>query len=276
MQFTVDDSYTIQAKAAGDPRNPLLLLVHGWYSFHGVWQTTWEALQDRYYCVAVDLLGFGQSDKPTEADYGIEAQARRLLQIADSLKAERFMVMGHSMGGQIALALAAKVAPERVSRLVSIGGVVSGKLSRWVRYVNTAQVNMGRWIPFLYTPTRWMTRFRPYAYLQFRAWFYDMQCLPFEMWQPHRLASLQNDLYISGYQAGKAILNCDLTPDLGAVQAPTLVIFGKEDGTVPVSEGHLIEQHVPDSRLVVFDECGHYPMYEKPDVYFQIVKDWLP
>src|SRR5688572_33414155 len=100
----------------GHPAAPPLLLVHGWLSYRGVWRQTMEAFKDSHYCVAIDLLGFGNSDKPAGGDYSIAAQGQRVLQLANALGLDRFALMGHSMGGQIALCVASMLAPARVLR----------------------------------------------------------------------------------------------------------------------------------------------------------------
>src|SRR5262245_3749150 len=101
---------TAGAPGVPTPGAPPALMIHGWFSYRGVWQSTLEALQARHYCVALDQLGFGASDKPRDGDYRIEAHARRVLDVADTLGLERFALLGHSMGGQVALCVAARLA----------------------------------------------------------------------------------------------------------------------------------------------------------------------
>ncbi len=54
-----------------------------------------------------------------------------------------------------------------------------------------------------------------------------------------------------------------------------LIIFGQQDANVPVSDGHLAAQHIPDSRLVLIDRCGHFPMYEQTEYYLEALRDFL-
>jgi 2-hydroxymuconate-semialdehyde hydrolase len=100
LTFTFDN-HQLTYTTAGHADAPPLLLIHGWLSYRGVWQQTMEAFKDSHYCVAIDLLGFGNSDKPADADYSIAAQGQRVLQLANALGIDRFTLMGHSMGGQI-------------------------------------------------------------------------------------------------------------------------------------------------------------------------------
>jgi abhydrolase domain-containing protein 6 len=269
------DGHRLVYSVVGRSDLPPLILLHGFGSYRGVWRQTMEALQERYYCVAVDLLGFGDSDKPPDADYSIAAQGRRILQLADTLGLNRFALIGHSMGGQIALCIAALLAPERVTRLVSVSGVVTGRLSRRVERITYVQIAAARFVPQLYTLARWLSRWRPYAYFQFRPWFYRMDALPFETWKIDRDMVNRPCLHLSMIPAWQAIHGLNLEPHLSKIIAPTLAIFGQQDGTVPVSDGHLVQQLVPNSQLVLFDQCGHFPMYEQPQPYLEALRRFM-
>jgi 2-hydroxy-6-oxonona-2,4-dienedioate hydrolase len=66
------------------------------------------------------------------------------------------------------------------------------------------------------------------------------------------------------------ILTC-----LPNIQAPTLVVFGRQDGVVPVKQGYLAAEHIPNAQLVVLDQCGHYPMYEQPEAFLNSLRQFL-
>lgn len=260
----------------GDPANPPLVMIHGWFSHRGVWHQTLAAMKDRHFCVAIDLLGFGDSDKPKDGDYSIEAQGRRVLALADSLGIDQFTVIGHSMGGQTALCIAAMLAPNRVTKVVSVSGVVAGKLTPGVTRRVVPLVALMYRLPVVATIARVMIHNPWYAKkVGFWPWFYDMDALPFDAWELDRRMAFQSGITIPAYKAGQAITSLDLTPHLPKVTAPTLAIFGAQDATVPVSDGHLVDAHVPNSRLVLIDKCGHFPHYEHPEVYLQALESFL-
>lgn len=112
------EGYKIVYDEYGNANNPAIILLHGWFSYRGVWKQIAGLLEGNYYCVAVDLLGFGDSDKPEKADYSIEAQSKRIVEIAQGLGLDRFSIIGHSMGGQIAMCVASLIAPEKVDGCV--------------------------------------------------------------------------------------------------------------------------------------------------------------
>ena len=70
-------------------------------------------------------------------------------------------------------------------------------------------------------------------------------------------------------------MEMDLTSKLPDITAPALVVFGQQDATVRISDGHLVDEHVPDSRLVLIDQCGHFPHYEQPTTYLAALETFL-
>jgi pimeloyl-ACP methyl ester carboxylesterase len=262
--------------ASGDPSNPLLIMIHGWLSHRGVWRTTIPALQDRYYCIAVDLLGFAENDKPADGDYTIAAQARRIVELADELGFQKFNLIGHSMGGQIATYVAACTAPERVERLISVDGVVTGRLSPFVENFIVPAGRLGLRFPSLYDQVRdWTEKYRWYANFVYQCWFYDMNFLPFDAWRIDRQMASQPSMSISATKTYDSLFATDLSDNLAQVRARTLVIFGQQDGTVPVAQAHLIAEGIKGAELVLYDQCGHFPMFEKTDAYLTALKAFL-
>jgi abhydrolase domain-containing protein 6 len=138
--FLEIENHRIAYTEAGSDSNPPVILVHGLMSHRGVWTRTIDSLKENHCCIAPDLLGFGDSDKPKKGDYTIAKQAERILKIADHFGFDHFNVIGHSMGAQIATYLAASLAPQRVQKLISVDGVVTGELSKWVQNFTRATI----------------------------------------------------------------------------------------------------------------------------------------
>src|SRR3954467_10770814 len=104
-------------------RGPALLLLHGLGCAHTTWLPVIAALARRYTVIAPDLLGHGLSDKP-RADYSVAAYANGMRDLLSVLDIERATIVGHSLGGGVAMQLAYQY-PERCERLVlvSTGGI---------------------------------------------------------------------------------------------------------------------------------------------------------
>jgi pimeloyl-ACP methyl ester carboxylesterase len=270
------ESNTLVYSTAGNASAPPLLMLHGWASHRAIWQGAMDALKDRFYCVAIDLLGFGDSDKPSDADYGIDTQGKRILKLADALGLDRFVLVGHSMGGQIALRIASHLAPERVLKLVCVDGEVTGRLKPRIRYGFYPQAALGARFPWMYGLPRALYRRRWFANLYFGPLFFHKPgAIPFEAWERDRWMAIQPGIAIPSYRALRAVLSLDQTPHLVDVTAPALILFGRQDGAVPLSDAHLANDLIPDSRLVMIDECGHFPMHERPHEFLDALRGFL-
>jgi pimeloyl-ACP methyl ester carboxylesterase len=270
----MDKNFTVKGKQlactlAGDPNNPPIIMLHGWCSHRGVWRQTIAALEGKYYCVAVDLLGFGASDKSDGSDYSLSTQAQRILMLADQLGFKTFSLLGHSMGGQIAMYIAAVLAPRRVERLVSVDGVVTGTLSDAVEKTSVSFVRNARKMPWLYGLARSLTKSPAIARSVFKSWFFNINIIPFEAWEEDRLAAFNPACVVSSEETSKALHALDLTQHLRKIQARTLLIWGKQDAVVPEDQALLAQTLIPNNDLALIEKCGHFPMYEKKGQYLK-------
>ena len=274
--FITIDGHRIAYTSAGSQSNPPVLLLHGLMSYRGVWSQTMERLKQDFYCIAPDHLGFGDSDKPKDGDYTIAKQAQRALKIADHFGFNKFSVAGHSKGGQIATYLASRIAPERVHKLVSVDGVVTGKLSFRAQTLNRSLVVVGEKIPAVYSLfIKLFNSSKSFSCWGFKVWFYKAEELPFDSWKLDREKAIDPANAYSTAKAWKSLNSTDLTSHLKNITASTLVIFGKQDGTVPVAQAHIFKEQLPTAQLEIIDQCGHFPMYEKFDAYITPLEEFL-
>jgi pimeloyl-ACP methyl ester carboxylesterase len=261
---------------AGDPANPPIFLIHGWTLHRGMWESTIRALEGKYYCIVPDLLGHGASDKPANADYSLEAQANRIFKLADQLGFSRFSIIGHSMGGQIALYIACSLAPQRVDRVVTIGGVVTGKLTENVEKLNVKMLQAGRKVVALYDIARSLINFSPYVNWAFRSWFYDIKSIPLKTWEADRMSVTNRACAISYDETWKSIRSINLVKYLHKIKGPVLIIHGEDDGVVPVEQGVLAQDTIANHQFALIKKCGHFPMYEKPNHYLKALAMIFP
>jgi pimeloyl-ACP methyl ester carboxylesterase len=253
----------------GNPQNPPIIMIHDCASHRDVWKQTISALKTKYYCIAMDLLGFGASDKPDDGDYSLSAQGQRILIIADQLGIQKFSIIGHSMGGQIGYYLAAVLAPQRVEKLVSVNGMVTGRFSEHIEKSFIPAASRRRKWPWLSGMDLTLIKIRPYAKFIFKNWFFDINNYPFDAWEVDRFAAFNPASAISTDETYKAIRALDLSQHLRKIKAQTLIIAGKQDQTVPVDESLLAQTLIPNNDLALIEKCGHYPMYEKTGNYLK-------
>jgi pimeloyl-ACP methyl ester carboxylesterase len=259
---------------AGPPDAPPVLLLHCWAGNWTLWQTTLQRLSVKYRCIAPDLLGFGQSDKPRGDHYQIPAQTERTRFILNHFGCDRAHVLGHSMGGQIALTFAAHD-PDRVDRLIVVDPAVTGQLHLLAQPLLLFPTLARRGIEF---PYRWtnklghrfpsmgsqlMRPFFPYPKRQREAALY---------WLGQMGADGQLD---SSAWAVKAIMEWDVRTLLEGVTAQTLAIWGMKDWLVPVQQCSLLEQTITNCRSVRIPDVGHFPMIEAFEIYMKEIESFL-
>src|SRR5262245_32968485 len=234
--YTIErDTFHWHVVTAGPLDAPAVLLLHCWTGNWTLWERTIDALSGKYRLIAPDHLGFGQSDKPSGDHYGIEQQAERSLFILSHFGYERACVIGHSMGGQIALTLAG-MCPDVVERLIVVDPAVTGKLHPlatpgliWMRLVRSGMP----WV--LEGVTRLALRFPAVGLQLMRVYFAEPA--------KHREAALYwmrqviaDGQVRSAAWAQRSIVTWDVTSLLPNITAPTLAIWGVEDYCVSIQE----------------------------------------
>ena len=242
-----------QEKGTGTP----LLLLHGFTSSTYSWKDVFEPLSKTFRVIAVDFKGFGFSDKP-DGDYSRSAQAALIAHLLDYLKIDRAWLCGNSMGGEIALNVAL-INPQRIAGLILIdsGGVkVPGSGSLAPGYLLIPVV--GRVLTALSLTSDKLVR------QGLEKSFYDRSKVTEE-----RVATYYRPLQTRGGQlaALRARTQADRLPieqNLSRINVPTLIIWGAQDALIPLEAGRKMSSLIKNSKLVVFENCGHLPEEEMP------------
>jgi pimeloyl-ACP methyl ester carboxylesterase len=233
-----------------------VLLVHGFGSSVYTWRDAIPVLAEDYEIIGLDLPGFGSSDRPPSLSFRELVNATSGL--LDRLGVGQVSVVGNSLGGGVAAALAA-LEPERVQRLVlidSIGfqhGVEDAPLL--LRLVTSPT-----WGPiFARLPLK-----RASARLALRQVFHDDAFVTDE-----RVEEYAAPWFRPGTApAVRSLFRADpqqwlwLRDSIQSIRVPTLVIWGAEDTWIPVEHARLFEAAIPDSHVEILDACGHMPQEE--------------
>jgi len=259
---------------AGPKDAPPVLLLHCWAGNWTLWQTTLQRLSVRFRCIAPDHLGFGMSDKPRGDHYQIAEQAERAGFILNHFGYDRAHILGHSMGGQIALTLAARH-PEMAQRLIVVDPAVTGQLHPLAQPLLLLPTLVRRGVEF---PYRWTNtlghRFPSMGIQLMRAFF------PYPKRQREAalywLGQMEADGQLnSSAWAIKAIMEWDVRTLLENITAPTLAIWGMKDWLIPMEQCSLLEQKIADCRAVRIPDVGHFPMIEAFDAYMKEIERFL-
>ncbi len=239
----------------GDP----IVFVHG---LSGCWQNWLENIPHfarNHRVLALDLPGFGGSPmpqwEPTIANYG-----KLVDRFCSELNIHASTLIGNSMGGFISAEVATR-APDWVKRLVlvSAAGISSVRVRR--QPAEAAARMMRASVPLALDMRVRGLRRKRVRWLLFRGIFFNPLRMRTELlWEfynggtsaPAFMPALQN------------LLGYDILDQLDDVHVPTLIVWGRNDRVVPSVDSIEYRRHLKDSKLAIFDHCGHCPMAERP------------
>lgn len=259
-------------RAAG--QGPAVVLLHGIAASSATWERVIPRLAGSYWMVAPDLLGHGESAKP-RGDYSVGAYANLVRDLLDALGVRRCTVVGHSLGGGVAMQFVYQF-PERCERLVL---VASGGLGRDLHPILRAAALPGAKLalPLLSAAasrgvgalTKGLGRMGSRASA-------DLE----ETWRSF--------IALGDREARRAFLETVReVVDLGgqhlngvdrlylAAGLPTLIIWGERDRLIPVSHAHVAHRAIAGSRLEIFPGSGHFPFLDAPERFAATLLDFL-
>lgn len=237
---------------------PPIVLLHGFATSSASWSGAAPLLAELGYDVyALDLGGFGLSDKRWDAGYGHADQADLVADWMNEIGMGPATVIGHSMGGNVAAHLALRH-PHLVERLVlECSAVLSG--------LDAAPQHLGRWLDV--PPVRRAAR------LAVREVVRRTDFSPFEARNPHitrvlRTADWDQALLAIVRDSWANKLN---SSQLRQIRVPTLLVWGAEDTTVPVTDVGKLQMLLPDCRAMILAGLGHLPHEEDPERFVETV-----
>ncbi len=265
-------------------RGSPLVLVHGLGSSAAVeFYYNLEPLAAQHRVIAIDLPGFGQSDKPV-LEYTIDVFVKAVSDLMASEGVSPAAVMGVSMGGRVALGLAL-TAPERVERLILVDALGVGPPRRVLAYRILLTKGLGELT--LAGTARALRRMNPSAIRRFWGWYLNRPGRVDSIWSNQRIADhgalLSRPEYRAAYLsalrslAGMRSLRDGVVVEarLPELQMPTLLVWGRHDHIFPPSHAESALKRLPNGRVEIFDDSGHTPQMEEPARFNQLVLEFL-
>jgi pimeloyl-ACP methyl ester carboxylesterase len=254
---------------------PAVLFIHGLLGSNHNWSYLVESLQASHRVLVPDLFGHGASDKPL-GDYSLGAHAATLRDLIDSLGIEQVTLVGHSLGGGIAMQFC-YLFPDRVRRLVLVS---SGGLGREVSpLLRSATIPGAEWVlPLL--ASRWVrsrveTVGRVVGGL---GWRPDADVR--EAWRgftslgdaDSRRAFLATTRAVID-PGGQTVTARDHLPM--TTEIPTLVVWGTRDRMIPTWHATTAQQAIPGSSVHLFEGAGHFPHLDDPEKFVRVLRDFM-
>lgn len=256
----------VHVEQAGESGEPILL-IHGFGGSAYSWRKVIPALAEDHRVFAVDLSGFGYTQRPKSPEsYTREAQGRLILGVMDALGIERAHIFGHSYGGGLTLALAARH-PERFLSMVLVASsapTYSDDRRNRVAGIRTFSLFFVRSIAL-----------RPGMIARsLRRSFHDDSLVTPELVRAY-LDRLRIEGVADAYQGLTAPARPGEKVELEKIGVPALVIWGAQDRVISLESGRRATARMPRAEFVVIDECGHLPMEEKPEEVLRAVLPFL-
>lgn len=214
-----------------------ILVLHGWGANIDTIMPIVNLLKDHFKVYALDLPGFGKSDKP-EIPFNSQDYSRIVKKFMDLMEIKKATLIGHSFGGKVSIILAVNH-PERVERLVLIdsAGIPPKRSIKYYLKVYSFKI-----LKFIYK-------------LVF-AWNKKEEKME-AFYRRFGSADYRNADGVMRKTLVK-VVNEDLRPILKKVSCPALLIWGDKDEDTPIYMGKIMEKEIPDSSLVVLERAGHY------------------
>jgi len=251
---------------------PVLLFVHGTPEWSFGFRDLIKELRNEYRCIAIDMLGFGLSDKPATGAYTCQAHAARFERVVDMLSLKNVTLIANDFGGSIALSYAIKH-PENSAAIILF--------NTWMRSLKNDKHYSG--------PAKimrsWLGRFL-YFRLNFPvnvvmpAAFGDKKKLTKEIHR-HYKAALPVGERAGAYAFSGELLQASdwwesLWRNLAVINnKPTLIFWGMKDKFVPPFELENWKQKLPHAKVVLFEDAGHFVQEEKPEEMVSEIRKFL-
>jgi pimeloyl-ACP methyl ester carboxylesterase len=244
MSAIIIENGLVHYEALG--RGKPLIFIHGWLGSWRYWVSTMDGLSDRYRTYALDLWGFGDSDRRSDG-YSLSGYVALVQRFMDELGLWQAPIVGHTLGGVVALRFAAS-APDRVEQVMAVGLPLNGSsIARPLATFSGGDHDIGARI----LGRRQITS---YPEVQMEADKTDTSALT---------SSVQ------------AVLESELVDDIEAVQVPVLIVYGKGDTLIQPPPDEWDYDFEDNVRAVLLEESRHFPMLDEANKFNRLLRGFL-
>jgi len=267
---TVNTRYWMEGE--GSP----VILIHGLSNSIEDWLLNFKVIAGQHRVYALDLIGHGKTDKPLSASYQLPDLARFIKDFMDALNIKSAHLVGHSLGGAIALSVALNYL-SYVNKLVLVDSAgLAQECSIVLRLVSVP--GLGEFLGVVGLQGDLKKRMA----LQRKSWP-DPEIVPEDMIQLKSAATLWQDISKTYFKTLRSFANvwgqkknvfATIVQGLPSLINPVLVVWGEQDDLLPVSQAQIVKNNVPHARVEIFENCKHDPMVANPQRFNQLVLDF--
>jgi len=237
-----------------------VILLHGWLGSWGYWLDAMRVLSKDYRVYALDFWGFGESDRRRES-FRISDFVNLVLDFMERLGIAKARLIGHSMGGTVALSIALQ-APSKVKQVGVVSSPLEGKsLSLLLKMAAVPQLAFLAWSNpwFLRTLLRTMA---PRTAKNWREWYQML------------MRDLSKTTLASFFQSINSLYKTDLKPYLGEINTSVFGIYGLRDNIVNPKQAEIVKR-IPKAEVKHMPHCGHFPMLDDPQGFNEALINFL-
>jgi pimeloyl-ACP methyl ester carboxylesterase len=250
-----------------------ILLLHGFGASTYTWRHVMPKLAKSHRVIAVDLKGFGQSDKPFDERYSVFDQAALIAQLIEDKDLRDLTVVGHSFGGGVALSLALEANERlggRIARLVLLDSIAfPQQIPMFFRLLDVPLVSQ---VGVRMVPPAVQTR------VALQIAYYDDSKIDEEEVEiyaaPLKTAAGKHAIIHSARQIVPEDIDA-LSERYKTITLPTLILWCDHDRIVPLDVGLKLRRTLPNSTLRLVESCGHMPQEEQPETTLQLLKGFI-
>lgn len=268
--FISVDSARVHYQEFGERTAPPIVLIHGYTASVYVWKTTAPMLAAAgFRVIAIDLLGFGYSEKPKGFDYTIESQARMISRFMDRLGIGRAIMVGSSYGGAVAATIALDY-PGRVEKLVLVDAVINDDAKNHPVLRLASIPAVGEVItPFLADSKTFLKYRMQNTLARANHHLIDDERMA-NVSRPMNAADAHHSVLATArnWHANR------IEQDAHLIDHQTLIIWGDQDTVIPIVNGYKLYNSILQSRLIVMKDCGHVPQEEKSELFTDLVVEF--
>lgn len=268
MSSIVTDQGLLHYETIG--RGQPIILLHGWINSWEVWRESMIALSKtrKFRVYTLDFWGFGDSAKnsrpassnPAASDpYRVNSYVEMVNQFMDALGIPAAPVIGHSMGGTVALQLAL-THPDRVQKVAAIGSpVIGNSLNPFLQLAGYGSIARLIW----HYPILLQTIMRILLAKDSK----EVRTMIFR--------DVQRTTMESFFRSIGDLRDTNLIDQLPALNMPTMGIYGKNDNIVSPNNANLLREAVPTSQVHIMSKSRHFPMTDEPELFLETLQSFL-
>ncbi len=259
MSYVVTEQGLVHYEKFGE--GPPVVLLHGWLGSWHLWRNTMDALGEHFCMYALDFWGFGET-MPSDATYSVNDFVRMVAQFMEQLGIPGAPVIGHSMGGTVAL-MTAMDYPSLVQKVVVVGSPIEGSsLSFALRLVS-------------YKPSALIAWYAPILIRIVLRWKGPLDSEVVPTWYRMQVKDLSRTSLESFLISIATLRETDLRARLNDIQVPTLGIYGIYDNVVDPNQHKLLKKGLNTASIEMLNRSKHFPMLDEPEVFNTILHDFL-